>query len=150
MAWLKPPTAKRQEWNTPVAKCNRDDDRDALRSLYKKTRWLRFAASVKTCNPQCQRTVNGEQCHQASKIVHHLVSPKVRPELFLDWQYVVAICAEHHETSTGENLNSPHTYAITRGILGASVDPNEVIAKLANPYLKNLSPTVSHTQKTSE
>ena len=144
--WRKPPTAKRQEWNTPVAKSNRESYSDSMRPLYKTARWLKFAAMVKNCNPQCQRTVNGEQCTQPSKVVHHLVSPKIRPELFLDWQYVVAICAEHHETSEGENLNAPHTYAITRGILGASVDPNTIIAKLSNPYLASLSPTVVYSK----
>src|SRR2546423_12174942 len=113
MSWLKPPTAKLPEVKTPVAKSERD--RDSMRPLYKTARWVKFAALVKNCNPQCQRTVNGQQCTQPSKVVHHLVSPRVRPELFLDWQYVVAICAEHHETSEGENLAEPHTYAITQG-----------------------------------
>lgn len=132
---LRPPTAKLSEVKTPTAKATTRAHDDSVRALYKSARWLKFRETVKACNGQCQRILNGEQCHNPAKIIHHVISPKVSPSLFLDWRNTVAVCSEHHPDSSGEPLNTvePNRYAITHGILGATYDVNEFIAKLRDP-----------------
>jgi|GEM_PF-4013353 hypothetical protein len=132
---LKPPTAQLPEIKTPIAKTTNRAHDDSVRALYKTARWLKFAEMVKAYNPVCQRIVNGEQCHSAAKIIHHILSPKKCPSLFLDWRNVVGVCTEHHPDSSGEPLNIPvpNRYAITKGIMGATYDSNVLIAKLRDP-----------------
>jgi hypothetical protein len=50
----------------------------------------------------CQRIQkNGEQCHEPAKIVHHLWSPRQRPDLFIVPSNVVCLCANDHPTDEG-------------------------------------------------
>jgi hypothetical protein len=48
-------------------------------------------------NSICQKIQrDGQQCRNGASIVHHLISPRARPDLFLDVHNVVALCAACH------------------------------------------------------
>jgi hypothetical protein len=137
MSWTRPPVAKHPhaDMKVPTAKSTHRGHDDKVRHLYKTAQWLKFREQVKSCNPRCQRIINGEQCTQPSKLVHHIISPKVAPSLCYDWRNVLGVCAEHHPDTAGEPLNlpAPNVYSIIQGILNATYDANEFIAKLRNP-----------------
>jgi hypothetical protein len=127
--WLRPPTAKlwqpAKTARRPVAKS------DAIERQYHLASWFRFRESFLSCNPVCQALdLNGEQCHSAATICHHLVSPYVDASKFFDWQYVVGVCDRHHPYGPGEPLDACNRYAETKGLYGATCDPNVVIARL--------------------
>lgn len=55
-------------------------------------------------NVICQRVVNGHRCETPTKIFHHLISPKVRPDLMYDYRNVIGLCQPHHPPDEG----TPH------------------------------------------
>lgn len=78
----------------------KDDETDAL---YRLTVWrgkYGFRKSIIQQNAQCQRLVDGKQCHNLSTTVHHLISPRTRPDLFLVASNNVAVCTPHHPINT--------------------------------------------------
>lgn len=81
---------------------------DPIRQRYNSTAWRRFTVLIKAHNPICQRieynplTGKEEQCREPASEVHHLVSPRERPDLFTVASNVVAICKRHHHKGEGE------------------------------------------------
>lgn len=71
-------------------------DRMYQRARWKKTRWL-FLSN----NPVCQRIHRAEQCQNPSTLVHHLLSPRNRPDLFTEPTNLCALCAHCHPDSEG-------------------------------------------------
>jgi hypothetical protein len=69
---------------------------DPVRKMYDKAYWRRFERFVLARNQICQKIENGVQCICGASIVHHLISPRARPDLFLDVRNVVALCERHH------------------------------------------------------
>jgi hypothetical protein len=56
---------------------------------------LRFQPAMKRQNPVCQRIVDGEQCHNASTVLHHVREPQNATE-FYDPCNCAMLCAAHH------------------------------------------------------
>jgi len=53
-------------------------------------------------NPICQKIQkDGTQCREWATLVHHLVSPRKRRDLFTDSNNVVCLCAACHPTDEG-------------------------------------------------
>jgi hypothetical protein len=75
----------------------------------------RTAPTCKSCNPICQRIIDGVRCTRPSKEVHHLSADLKR---FYDPSNLVALCAEDHPKTQGEP-EAPREYAPTRWIFGA-------------------------------
>ncbi len=69
---------------------------DPVNRLYWLASWFRFKLHCLNRNPICQRIIRGEQCHNPAWVVHHLISPRERPDLFLDATNVVCLCANCH------------------------------------------------------
>ena len=69
---------------------------------YGRIRWLRCRQVMLAQNPICQRIVKGgAQCTHAAVLVHHIWSPKVRPDLFIEPSNLVALCSTCHDNSEG-------------------------------------------------
>ncbi len=83
---------------------------DPVRQMYLLARygWKKFRDVVVACNPVCQRigtnpiTFEPEQCRYPSTEVHHLISPRTRPDLFKDPANVIALCRSCHGKTEGE------------------------------------------------
>ncbi len=65
-------------------------------------------------NAQCQFLVNGVQCLQPSKFVHHKVSPRVDIGKGHDPRNLVCLCQEHHPPTSGDDPKNPRPYVPTR------------------------------------
>jgi hypothetical protein len=113
--------------------------KDSIARLYDCAPWRKFKAQVLRNNPQCQRLINGEQCTQPAIVAHHILSPRVEPKKFLDWQNVLCVCASHHPNTTGEPVNSGNRYALTYSMFRETVDPNELIAQVSPSGKQRLS-----------
>jgi 5-methylcytosine-specific restriction enzyme A len=74
---------------------------DEVSRMYSTARWRKFCLHVLNRNPLCQRLQAGQPCRNAATLVHHLISPRVRPDLFLAPENVVALCAQCHPPSEG-------------------------------------------------
>lgn len=77
---------------------------DEIDLWYGRIRWIRFRDSVLARRPICQRIVKSEPCHNAATLVHHLQSPRMHPDLFTDWDNVLALCESCHTPEAG----TPH------------------------------------------
>jgi hypothetical protein len=76
--------------------------RDDVDKRYGREPWPSFRLSMLNFNPICQRILkDGEQCHEPARIVHHLMSPRVRPDLFVDPKNVACLCAGCHPPDEG-------------------------------------------------
>ena len=58
----------------------------------------------------CQRVINGERCHDFATVVHHVLSPRDRPDLFIDESNCRAVCVPHHPT--GQGAGPDEVYAV--------------------------------------
>ena len=74
---------------------------DPINALYRNGNWPKCAGLHKNRNPICQRIRNGRQCTNPAWLVHHLISPRQRPDLFLDFKNLVSLCEHCHPTSEG-------------------------------------------------
>jgi hypothetical protein len=69
--------------------------------------WIRLSKLMRDLNPVCQKIPNtglykpGEQCHNRATLVHHLVSPRVDPTLFLVASNLVCLCNSCHPPDDG-------------------------------------------------
>lgn len=96
MAW-KCPTAGQKDSETRRIEADRLRNRnDATRRMYATAAWQRFRLDRLASNPLCQRIVKGEQCRFGATTVHHLISPREKPELFFDPKNVLCLCANCH------------------------------------------------------
>jgi hypothetical protein len=80
------------------------DKYDPARKLYWSGRYEKFRNFLMAKNPQCQKLewLNGVlvQCLEFSRVLHHLVDPKVAPQLFLTASNCVCVCEAHHPGGT--------------------------------------------------
>jgi hypothetical protein len=83
---------------------------DEVRKLYKRSFWLRFQAWFLRHHPVCQRVIDGIRCLQPAKVVHHVMSPRDRPDLFLDEDNCRAVCLAHHHG--GQGAGPDEVYAV--------------------------------------
>jgi hypothetical protein len=75
---------------------------DDVDKMYGRSRWLVFRKWMLAHNPICQRLdKNREQCNAPARVVHHLNSPRVRPDLFIDPKNVVCVCFNCHPSDEG-------------------------------------------------
>jgi hypothetical protein len=65
-------------------------------AFYQTRIWRTTSTLVRKFNPICQRVIDGKQCTRPSEVVHHIVDPSVNADWKLDWDVLVAVCAEHH------------------------------------------------------
>jgi len=91
---------------------SREQDRfrlanDPIAKLYRTAIWLKFRTVMVNWNCICQRLVKNpltgeaEQCHAPSVVCHHSISPRLRPDLFLEPKNIICLCQIHHPTTEG-------------------------------------------------
>lgn len=75
---------------------------DPINKLYHTPEWPAFRWHVLNRNQICQRIgPDSMQCRNAAKILHHLISPRKRPDLMFDPHNVVAVCENCHPPDEG-------------------------------------------------
>jgi hypothetical protein len=74
--------------------------KDETNHLYGCARWYRLRRMILEQNYQCQRLVGFEQCTNLARVVHHLVSPRERPDLMYDPKNMAALCDGCHPGGT--------------------------------------------------
>jgi hypothetical protein len=72
-------------------KMRREND-PIWREMYETARWRHFRKWLINQNVICQRIIGGVQCTNPSYLVHHILSPRVRPDLFTDPTNTVCLC----------------------------------------------------------
>lgn len=89
--------AKHQKADTRVQRVRDDVDR-----RYSRAPWPGFRLTMLCQNRICQRLDRrGEQCNSPARLVHHLQSPRVRPDLFVEPTNVVSLCEHCHPPDEG-------------------------------------------------
>lgn len=74
---------------------------DEVSKRYSREPWPSFRLTMLVQNPMCQRIEKGEQCTNPARLVHHLWSPRARPDLFVDPKNVVCLCEHCHPSDEG-------------------------------------------------
>jgi hypothetical protein len=74
---------------------------DPVRKLYAAVRWLNFRDVLIRQQQSCQRLWDGVRCQNKPTLVHHLRSPKERPDLFIVPSNCIALCAHCHPPDQG-------------------------------------------------
>lgn len=74
---------------------------DPVRAMYRTAAWARFKRIRFNRNPMCQRLIDGVQCRWPATLLHHLISPRQRPDLFLEPANTVGLCANCHPPDEG-------------------------------------------------
>ena len=89
------------------------------RDLHDTARWKHpvngVSALVRKYNPLCQwvNPATGKQCTQPSQVVHHLIDPKINPDVFFSWNNLVAVCKDHHSGGqVGDTQNYSYCHTI--------------------------------------
>jgi hypothetical protein len=106
---------------TAQSTADRRDD-DATRKRYNSAAWRRFRAAILAHNVICQAYVEhpttqlAEQCHAPATEIHHLKSPRTRPDKMFTVSNVVVLCKAHHHKGQGEpdGERDPKKYVPTR------------------------------------
>jgi len=76
---------------------------DPIWHLYNCAAWPRFrGAFFGYGNVICQRIVDGQRCRFPVEILHHIHSPRQRPDLMYSPSNVRGVCRQHHPNSEGE------------------------------------------------
>jgi hypothetical protein len=83
---------------------------DEVRRWYKTVRWLNFQRWFIRHHPICQRVIDGKRCQQIATVVHHLLSPRDRPDLFTNEENCRALCVTHHHG--GQGAGPDEVYAV--------------------------------------
>ena len=80
-----------------------DADRadDEIRRMYATSRWFAWRAFLLARRPMCQRLIDGAPCRHAGHLVHHIYSPRARPDLFTGWDNCVVLCDTCHTPEAG-------------------------------------------------
>lgn len=98
------------EKNNHVRRNRAADDRrktqDPIWRLYNCSAWKRFREVFMAFNPLCQRIVEDgrTQCRYPATVLHHILSPRVRPDLMYRFDNVRGVCSMHHDpTIEGED-----------------------------------------------
>jgi hypothetical protein len=80
---------------------------DPINRKYNCARWKKFRLLMLRLNPICARLKKNErgvleQCHNPSVVCHHIVSPRVREDLFLVASNTRLLCERCHPTTEGD------------------------------------------------
>jgi hypothetical protein len=62
------------------------------KEMYNRARWTHFRLWLLRLNPLCQRLHGSVQCTNPARLVHHLISPRVKPDLFIVASNCVCLC----------------------------------------------------------
>jgi len=76
-------------------------EHDSVDLEYGRVRWLNFRSFILHRRPLCQKINKGIRCTRPARIVHHLISPRTRPDLFVDEKNVIALCELDHPPTEG-------------------------------------------------
>jgi hypothetical protein len=115
-----------------LAEKNRARNQDPDNAIYHKMEWINFSRLLRGRNPVCQRIGrDGKQCRYPCQLVHHLLSPRKHPSLFLSPSNCVAICKMCHIDGEGENPSKINRYVPT--LWNDEVFPH--IDSFGQPYL---------------
>lgn len=101
---------ERHQNNNSVLNARRDLNHnrwqhDKIYRMYNREPWPTFRRWMLIQNPICQRIDRfGEQCKNPANIVHHLISPRQRIDLFVDPKNVACLCERCHPPDEG----TPH------------------------------------------
>jgi 5-methylcytosine-specific restriction protein A len=87
---------------------------DEVWMLYQQPRWKKFRLWFWRSNPQCQRVIDGVRCEQIATTIHHRISPRQRPDLFIDADNVKAVCTKHHSNSEGDRGDEVYAESNTK------------------------------------
>jgi 5-methylcytosine-specific restriction enzyme A len=97
------PPVHRNPWEKPPQQRARDYERERGSSASRGYGydWRKFREHVLAERPLCQ------DCDAAGRVtaaeeVHHVVKPRIRPDLRLDPQNVVSLCVSCHSRRTGK------------------------------------------------
>jgi hypothetical protein len=82
---------------------------DSIWQLYQTTSWKAFRRWFIRMNPACQLIVNGEQCCQPAKVVHHRRGLRSYPEDLTSAEHCASLCAEHHHHGDGDRPGDEYT-----------------------------------------
>lgn len=87
---------------------------DEVMKLYRTQRWERFKRYMRMRNGLCQRILgNGKQCDRIAVILHHIISPRIAPELMFVAENILCVCERHHPNTVGELDLSRYVKTIT-------------------------------------
>ncbi len=75
--------------------------KDAVDKMYNTAHWRHFRAWIMKRNVQCQRIWFGDRCRGTSTIAHHLISPRMKPELMFVGRNIVCVCEHCHPDTIG-------------------------------------------------
>jgi len=101
-------------WCTAHQQTNEQKERERLRQqdevnrLYGREPWTSFRIMLLNRNPFCQRIHNGKRCENLATLVHHLLSPRERPDLFTTPANCVGLCEHCHPNDAGTPQWRPH------------------------------------------
>lgn len=85
-------------------KMRREND-PIWREMYETARWKHFRRWLINQNPICQRLIGGVQCTNPSYLVHHCLSPRIRPDLFVEARNCVCLCGSGCHPNTESTPN---------------------------------------------
>jgi hypothetical protein len=80
---------------------DRDRADDETRKLYATARWLTFRMWLIGQNPICQKINHWVRCTRPSRLVHHIHSPRLRPDLFTSAENCICLCFDCHTPEAG-------------------------------------------------
>ncbi len=106
--------ACKPDYKKRIAEKNKARNEDPANAIYHKMDWRVYSQLLRDRNPVCQRIeLSGIQCRYPSQLVHHLLSPRKHPSLFMSPANCVCICKFHHPDSEGENPSKVNRYVPT-------------------------------------
>lgn len=76
---------------------------DPIRRRYFSRGYHKFRAVMLSYNPLCQRLIGGVVCSRAATVLHHVVDPSIREDLFLTPSNAICLCAKHHPAGVKGN-----------------------------------------------
>jgi hypothetical protein len=82
--------------NNQTTEYNRERAKDPNDRLYHCARWHRLRRMILEQNFCCQRLHGFVQCMNLASVVHHLISPRKRPDLMYEVTNLAALCSDCH------------------------------------------------------
>jgi hypothetical protein len=82
---------------------------DPTWQLYQTRSWKLFRAWFVRMNPACQLIVDGQQCGQPARVVHHRRGLRSHPEDLTAAEHCASLCAAHHHHGDGDRPGDEYT-----------------------------------------
>jgi hypothetical protein len=121
--------------------------------FYNSKDWRNLTSLLRMRNPICQEIEHtGERCRQPSKVAHHLIDPRDKPEGKLDWRNLVALC-HNHENRGQRGDDGKTSYVPTRWVSVLGDEEFQVHAagkKSTEAYMSNGGCIVDPTQQIAQ